>query len=53
MTPEIDPLTLKYIAGAGLLLLASVLGWFDKIDKGVLTTLLVGAAAAIGFNVGN
>lgn len=46
-----DPLTLKYIAGAGILLLGAGMTWFDKIDKGVMTTLIVGAAAAVGFQI--
>ena len=49
-----DPTTklvLQYLAGAGLLLLASALCWFDKIDKSIMPTLILAAAAAIGFSV--
>lgn len=47
-----DPMTLKYLAGAGVLLLATVLVWADKLDKAIMATLLLGAAAAIGFQTG-
>jgi hypothetical protein len=46
-----DPLVLKYLAGGGVLLLGAVMTWCDKLDKGVMTTLIVGAAAAIGFQI--
>jgi RsiW-degrading membrane proteinase PrsW (M82 family) len=46
-----DPLVLKYLAGGGVLLLATVLVWADKIDKTIVSTLLLGAAAAVGFQL--
>ena len=46
-----DPLMLKYVAGGALLALAAFLVWYDKIDKGVMTMLLVGAAVALGFQI--
>ncbi len=46
-----DPLLLKYAAGLGVLALAAALVWFDKIDKAIMATLLLGAAAAVGFQI--
>ena len=46
-----DPLLMKYAAGGALILLTAFLGWFDKIDKGVLSLLLTGAALALGFQI--
>lgn len=51
MVETMDPMIIKGIEGAGVLLLASVLVWYDKIDKATVSMLLVGAAAAIGFQV--
>ena len=48
---EIIPLILKYVAGAGVLGLAAYLVWYDKIDKAIMATLLLGAAAAVGFQI--
>ena len=48
---EADPIALKYIAGAGVLALSAVLCWFEKIPDSIMATLLLGAAAALGFQI--
>ncbi len=42
---------MKYAAGGALLLLAAVMTWYERVDKGVMTMLLIGAAVALGFQI--
>lgn len=47
----VDILIIKTVSGAFILSLAAYMRWHEKIEPGIMGALLLGAAAAVGFQL--